>query len=146
MPPSSSHLANFWPFFPFFFIGMWILVSFIISRMGWRSFSRRYPAGSRPAGRAYLSLSLWFGSIFASYRNVVRVVFTDAGIYFYPMFLFRAFHPPFLISWASVRRVEKKNGFFFRGYRLDIENAAGEIHVLLPEKVKDDLCKYHKAD
>ncbi len=61
------------------------------------------------------------------------------------MFLFRAFHPPFLVPWASVRRVEKKDSFFLRGYRLDIEDAAGEIHVLLPKKVEDDLFKYYKA-
>jgi hypothetical protein len=145
MPPSSSHPVDFWPFFPFVFIGMWILVSFIISHMGWRSFSSRYPAASRPAGRVYSSPSSWFGTIFASYRNVVRVVFTNAGIYFYAMFLFRAFHPPFLVPWASVRRVEKKDGFFLRGYRLDIEDPVGEIHVLLPKKVEDDLFRYRDA-
>jgi len=145
MPASASHPEDFWPVFPFFFIGMWILVNLIVAHMGWRSFSSRYPAVSRPAGRAYSSPSSWFGSIFASYRNVVRVVFTDRGIYFYVLFLFRAFHPPFLVPWASVRRVEKKDGFFLRGYRLDIEDPAGEIHVLLPKKVEDDLLRYHDA-
>ena len=125
---------------------MWILVNFIISRMGWRSFASRYPAPSRPPGRVYVSQSSWFGSIFACYRNVVRVVFTDAGVYFYAMFLFRAFHPPFLVPWASVRGVGKKDGFFHRGYRLDIEDAAGKIHVLLPEKVADDLFGHYKRD
>ena len=145
MPPSQPHPEEFWPFFPIFFVGMWVLVCFIISHMGWRSFSARYAMQTRPPGRVYASPSSWFGSIFASYRNVVRVVFTDAGIYFYAMFLFRAFHPPFLVPWASVRRVEKKDGFFCQRYRVDIEDAAGEIHVLLPTKVEDDLFRHHKA-
>ena len=144
MPPSTTQAQDFWPFFPLFFLSMWITVTFIISHMGWRSFSRRYPARSRPAGRVYASPASWFGNIFASYRNVVRVIFTDAGIYFYAMFLFRAFHPPFLVPWESVRRVEKKDGFFRRGYRLDIEDAAGQIHVLLPRNAADDLFRYHK--
>jgi hypothetical protein len=61
------------------------------------------------------------------------------------MFLFRAFHPPFLVPWANVRRVEKKDGLFRRGYLLDIEDAAGEIRVMLPREVEDDLFRYHKA-
>ena len=59
------------------------------------------------------------------------------------MFLFRAFHPPFLVPWASVRRVEKLEGFFCQRYRLDIEDAAGKIHVLLPKKVENVLFKHH---
>jgi hypothetical protein len=148
MLPSSSHpevLLLFLTLIPLFFLGMWTLVVFVVSHMGWRSFSNRYPAQSQPPGQAYSSPSSWFGSIFASYRNVVRVVFTEAGVYFYTMFLFRAFHPPFLVPWASIRRVEKKNGLWGQRYRLDVEDAAGEIHVLLPTTVEADLFRYHKA-
>ncbi len=142
MQPSPPHAAEFWPFFPVFFVGMWLFVSFIISQTGWRSFSNRYPVRTRPPGRVYVSPSSRFGNIFASYRNVIRVVFTDAGVYFYVSFLFRAFHPPFLVPWASVRRVEKQDGIFCKRYRLDIEDAVGEMHVLLPKKIEDDLSKY----
>jgi hypothetical protein len=145
MSPPPSPAEEFWPFFPVFFAGLWVLVCFIISHMGWRSFSARYAMPARPSGRIYTSPSSRFGNILASYRNVVRVVFTDEGIYFCAMFLFRAFHPPFLVPWESVRRVEKKDGWFFKGYRLDIENAAGEIQVWLPKKVENDLFRYHKA-
>lgn len=145
MASSAPQAHDFWPFFPLLFVSGWIAVSFIISHTGWRSFSSRYPARSRPPGRVYTSPLSWFGSIFISYRNVVRIVFTDTGIYLYALFLFRAFHPPFLVPWASVRRVVKRDGFLFRGYQLDIEDAAGEIHVLLPRKVEDELFRYHKA-
>jgi len=33
------------------FVGMWLLVSFIISKTGWSSLSTRYPALHRPEGR-----------------------------------------------------------------------------------------------
>jgi hypothetical protein len=49
-----------------------------------------------------------------------------------------------LVPWASVRRVEKKTGLIPR-YRLDIEDAAGEIHVTLPAKVEHELLRYRQA-
>jgi hypothetical protein len=130
--------------FPLFFAGMWICVGFVISRLGWHLFATRYPAPSRPVGTAYSSPSSWFGTIFASYRNVVRVLFTEAGVYFSVMFLFRVFHPPFLVPWASVKRIEKKAGLFVTRFRMDIEDACGEIHVLLPAKAERDLFTFTK--
>jgi hypothetical protein len=145
MHPSTQAPPDFPPaFLPFFFVGMWLLVSFIISQFGWRSFSSRYPAHIRPSGIAYNSPSSWFG-ILGHYHNVVRVVFTDAGVYCYVLFLFRAFHPPFLVPWESVRRVEKKDGFFGSYYWVEIENDAGRVRLRLPAKIEDDLSRYHKA-
>jgi hypothetical protein len=139
MPASIEQFQNNPLLFPFFFVGIWVSVCFVISRMGWHSFATRYPVQNRPAGTAYNSPSSWFGNIFASYRNVVRVVFTETGIYFYAMFLFRAFHPPFLVPWTSVKRIERKAGLFGPRLRMDIEDASGEIHVLLSPKVERDL-------
>jgi len=139
MPASIEQLRDFPLLFPLFFAGLWVCVGFVISRMGWHAFATSYPARSRPSGTAYRSPSSWFGTLFASYRNVVRVVFTEAGVHFSVMFLFRAFHPPFLVPWSSVKRVEKKAGFFVTRFRMDIEEASGEIHVLLPLKAERDV-------
>ena len=144
MPASIEQLQNYPLLFPLFFVGLWVGVGFVISRMGWHSFATRYLARSQPVGTAYRSPSSWFGVIFASYRNVVRVTFTEAGVYFSVMFLFRAFHPPFLVPWSSVKRVEKKVGLFVTRFRMDIEDASGEIHVLLPLKAERDLFAFTK--
>ncbi|HEY1051455.1 MAG TPA: hypothetical protein VGE39_16900 [Prosthecobacter sp.] len=133
------------PIFPLAFAALWIVISFVISRAGWHAFATRYPAPSRPAGRAYGSPNSWFGRhVPASYNNVVRVIFTDAGIYFYTLFLFRAFHRPFLLPWDSVQKIEKKEIFFklFRSYHLEIEDPAGKIRVRLPLKVEADLFRH----
>ncbi|UAY53632.1 hypothetical protein [Ferruginibacter albus] len=37
-------MVSFAYFFPFFFIGMWVLVCFIISKMGWADLFTNYPA------------------------------------------------------------------------------------------------------
>jgi hypothetical protein len=144
MHTSTQPPPDFWPIFPFFFVGMWLIVSFVISHLGWRSFSRRYSSQVRPAGIAYNSPSSWFG-ILGHYHNVVRVVFTDTGVYFYVMFLFRAFHPPFLVPWESVKRVEKKDGFFGSYYWLEIANDAGRVRLRLPGRIEHDLLRYQKA-
>ncbi|HEY2081322.1 MAG TPA: hypothetical protein VGI88_00950 [Verrucomicrobiae bacterium] len=137
---------DFWfPFlFPFFFVGMWVFVGFKISRMGWNAFAVRYSAPTRPTGRAYSSPFTQFGSFLARYKNVVQIVFTDAGVYFYAVFLFRAFHPPFLVPWESVKRIEKKRWLFWHRYRLEIRDVAGEIHVSLPESIERELLQYRK--
>ena len=145
MPPSSFHPEKFWPVLPLLSLGFFSLISFMLSRMGWCSFAERYPAKTRPTGMSYASPRSWFGRMGPSYSNVVRVTFTDAGVFFNAMFLFRAFHSPFLVPWASVRSVEKKDGFWGKRYRLDIEDPAGEIHVLLPARVEHDLFRYYHA-
>jgi len=142
MSPSRINGHELWLIFPFFFVGMWVFVSFVISRMGWNAFATRYPAETRPTGTAYNSPSTWFGFFLARYGNVVRVIFTEAEVYFYPLFLFRAFHRPFLVPWESVRRVERQKVLFSSRYRVDIEDEAGEIHVILPLRVEQDLLKY----
>jgi hypothetical protein len=142
---SQIQSQDLWLIFPFFFVGMWLVVSASISRDGWRSFAERYPASNRPAGQSYVSPRTRFAGFYARYGNVVRVIFTDDGVYFSVLFLFRAFHSPFLVPWRSVARVERERGFFGDRYRLDIEDAAGEIHVILPLSIEHDLSRFKRA-
>lgn len=125
------------------FVGIWLLISFIVSRAGWQAFAKRYPARIRPAGSSYSSQASGFGG-FGRYNNVVRVVFADAGLYFYVMFLFRAFHSPFLVPWESVKCIQKKDGFFGSYYWMEIADAAGSIRLRLPRKIERDLSRYEK--
>ncbi len=132
----------FVPLFLLFFAGMWVFVGFTISRAGWSSFAARYPASTRPTGKTYVSPNTRFGNYVARYSNVVRVTFTDAGVYFQVLFLFRAFHPPFLVPWTSVKRIEKKKVLFWTRYQMDIDDEPGQIHVILPASIEHDLPKY----
>jgi hypothetical protein len=142
MLASQPLKPDFWPFFPLFFVGMWVMVSFIISRAGWNSFATHYPAPNPPTGKTYTSPNTRFGNYLARYNNVVRVIFTDGGVYFHVLFLFRAFHPPFLVPWSSVKRIEKKKVLFWTRYQMDIDDSLGQIHVILPVSIEHDLPKY----
>ncbi len=145
MHKSTPLPSDFWLIFPLFFAGMWLAVSFITSQLSsWRSFSDRYPAQTRPTGRAYTAPTYWVGKM-PFYRNCVRVVFTDSGVYFYMMFLFRAFHAPFLLPWKNVKRVEKGHGVFGNFYLLEIQDGAIRVRLRLPGKIEHDLARYCKA-
>jgi hypothetical protein len=103
---------------------------------GWASFAKRYPAPARPTGKAY-SVQGWRICNVNDYGNFLRVIFTDAGIYFYMTLPRRVAHPPFLLPWESVKRIESARTF----YVLDI---AGSIRLDLSAKVKYDLERYQK--
>ena len=123
-------------------IALWVIVGFVISRMGWHQFAKKYASVTRPLGRSFHCQIVWFGSIFASYRNAVRIVISDAGIYFYPIILFRAFHPPFLVPWDKVVGVIKRKRFFIVSQELKIRDDAGEIHIGMSESAVLELQRF----
>jgi hypothetical protein len=134
-------------------IGLFFLMSFCMSRKGkWHLFTMRYPVQTKPTGVAYTSPCATFGSgaarqFHATYKNMVRVIFTDTGICFYvkPTSFWRIFHPPFLLPWQKVRQVEQSDGIFREHYELRIEDHGTEITLVLPTKVEHDLFRYYKA-
>jgi hypothetical protein len=148
MAPSSEQFVHESPYFPvlggLLFVAFWLLINLLVSRVGWHAFAAQHPAPTRPPGGTWASPFTSFGLLRSHYTYCVRVVFCDAGIYFSTSLLARAFHAPFLVPWASLKRVEAKTGLLPR-YRLEIEDAAGEIHVTLAAKAKHELLRYRKA-
>lgn len=122
-----------------------ILISYAdaYARGGWSSFAKRYPAPTQPPGKAH-TLSGW------TYCNVhwnargLRVIVTDAGIYFYMLFYRRLAHPPFLVPWESVKGVKKEGGFMGEYSVLEIEDAAGRLKLDLSEEIAHELARRGK--
>ncbi|RBP39628.1 hypothetical protein DES53_10955 [Roseimicrobium gellanilyticum] len=80
------------------------------------------------------------------YKNVVRVILTEEGVYFCVWFPFRLCHPPFLLPWESVRRVEKKDSFLLgQSIHVDVMDPVGTMHLWLRKSVEQDLLKYFLA-
>jgi hypothetical protein len=127
--------------FPLYFVGIWLAVGFVLSRMGWHGFAQSYPCSSAPNGRSFNCRHAWFGSILASYNNVVRVGFSEGGIYVHALFFFRAFHPPFLVPWANVVGVIEKKRFWITSHELELRDGANELHVVLSD---DALREFHE--
>jgi hypothetical protein len=139
---------DFWPIVVIILGGVFVfvLVGFMVSTIpgGWGSFAKCYPAKTRPAGNSYTVLGCWFGG-YSSDRGGkgVRVIFTDAGIYFYKTFLGRAGSPPFLLPWESVKRVEMGHRAYGNFYLMEIDDDVGKLRLDLPEKIAHDLSKFY---
>jgi hypothetical protein len=149
MPSAFQQFVRESPYSPMafglLFVGFWVSINFLVSRLGWHAFAARYPARNRPAGQAYGSLFTHFGLLRSHYSCAVKIILSDKGVYFLPSLLTRAFHHPFLVPWVSVKRVAKKDGLLWSRYLLDVEDPAGEIHVTLPLKAEHELLKYQKS-
>jgi hypothetical protein len=145
MDPAKTSLPALLVFVPLAFAAAWLFAAFVVSRSGWRKFAQRYPATVQPRGMVCKSPLSRFGNILGTYRNVVRVIFGEKGIHFSVLFLFRPFHPPFLLPWSSVRRIEKTSGFFGQRYCLEITDPAGQIKVWLPLSAEPLLSQYARG-
>jgi len=142
--------VSFWDFLLVsipLFVFAWCTVSFIISRFGWQLFAARYRATERPEGRAYNVPFFNFGSLLPTYRNAARIIFTHQGIHFYMLFLFRPFHPPFLVPWSSVSSIHPLFGLMSSNYyEITIDDQAGRIRLQVHKKAEKDFTAYHKVD
>src|SRR4051812_4798363 len=115
--------------FPLSFVALWVGVIFILSHTGWRNFAERYPVSPATAGAVYLARRAQFASLLGSYRNVAQVRFTEAGMHFSVLFLFRPFHSPFLLPWTSVKKVEPRDFLFVHWLRITIDDTCGTIRM-----------------
>lgn len=125
--------------FPLYFVGIWLGISFLISRMGWHGFASRYAAKERPQGESFNCPTASFGNPFGSYRNVMRVVFAQEGVYIYPMFLFRVFHSAFLVPWGKIIGVKEKRIFWTKRNILEIRDGTSEIDIVLTGRARREF-------
>ncbi|WP_395740870.1 hypothetical protein [Prosthecobacter sp.] len=128
--------------FPCFFVGMWLLVTFIISRSGWARFGEAYPCPERPSGTSYAAPFARFGTAGARYNNVVRAVATEGGLYLRPVIFFRAFHTPFLLPWSSIKQIDHIDRWFVKGYHLQIQDPVGSFQIRFKSSIEGELRRY----
>ena len=112
--------------FPVFFVAMWVLVSRIISWMGWSAFVARFAFDRQvpPDATRYGSQSLMIGDkLFraASYNNCMNIWVDQRGLYLRPQLIFRLFHPLIHIRWDQVVQAEVRTGFLKGGTRLSFK-------------------------
>lgn len=124
--------------FPFFFVGMWCLVCFKISRLGWSDWAQIYRCDRNLKGKIYSSRSGRF-SFQGSYSRILNVVLCDEGIGLSVMLPWRVGHPPLLLPWSKVVGVEEKNFFFFRILRITISDAGRTFSFGLPVSAKPEF-------
>lgn len=87
-----------------FFLSFYFVVLFISASNGWRKISQRYPGGGEPDGKDLGWINLYINK--GDYKNAVRAILTDRGVYLKVFFMFRPWHPPILIPWEELQIYE----------------------------------------
>jgi hypothetical protein len=98
----SEAEKNFPLWFPFVFLGGWLVIGgFLALVSGWVSTARHFAAVSgKPDGEVIRNQVLGVGPV--GENNVTQMVATHSGLYLYPMFLFRFGRRPLFIPWPAI--------------------------------------------
>ncbi len=94
-------MINFGCFFPFIFIGTWIFVSYMISKMGWDKLAEKFKANDKFEGKRIGLISMTINS--GNYKGAVILSYNHQGIYLKTMILLRLFHPAVVIPWSEIK-------------------------------------------
>lgn len=109
--------------FPFFFLGMWLLFSFLLSRMGgWHLLARPFRTDlpfSSEVWRFQSAQMRWA----ANYNNCLTVGAGPEGLYLAVWLIFRFGHRALLIPWSEIR-VRRIEGVFDGSYILTLGREA----------------------
>src|SRR5436190_2273872 len=136
-------MSYFGYFFPFFFISMWVLVVFIISKMGWADLVTNYQSDAAFIGERVGLISASINS--ANYKNSLILKYNEEGIYLRPILLFRLFHKPVLIPSSEIKEVRSKKILFFTFKELIVGDPFVAIIGLKEtvfRKIESTLSKY----
>lgn len=129
-------------YFALKFAALWFVVLFILSRFGWHKFARKYGSRKPLSGQKIVATTMKFGPAGTRYKNGVRLIASEEGLYFRVVFLFRAFHAPFLLPWQSIKQIEKGTGWLWGRYVIHVEDPAGSFHLRVSEAAGVQLMQY----
>lgn len=129
--------------FPFLFIGMWVFITFLISKGGWSKLAGKFQIEKPPIAK---SLGLISGYINKTrYKNALILKYNDEGIFLSVLFLFRLFHPPLFIPWEEIKGTEESKVLLFKFRTLKIGDpviARIKLNENTFQKLKDALEKH----
>ena len=95
---------------PIAIVGMFALISMLISAAGWQTLTSVYDDRDFSASESWLAPFVSFGWL-GQYRGVVRIETDPIGVRFSVLWLFKAGHRPFVVPWGAVA-VEDAIGWY----------------------------------
>ncbi len=97
--------------FPIFFIGMWVVVSFLLAVIGgWSRLAEYYQSQTDFSGKKWHFQSGRLGLV--NYSGSLTLGSNYYGLYLAVFPLFRVGHPPLLIPWSDVTIAEHRGWLF----------------------------------
>ena len=82
----------------------------------WHSLAQRYKTSEPPPTDFHTFQSGRVGLV--AFKSVLNIGTSDRGLYLSVLFPFSLAHPPLLIPWSEISRVEQVNSFLQDSYRL----------------------------
>lgn len=105
--------------FPFIFVGMWCVVSFLLSAIGgWRQLAESFPARGQPSGRRFIMQGMKVGLV--TYSGCVTVYSSPEGIYLSVWLPFRLGHPPLFIPRDAIHNVTARHFLWLENVAFDV--------------------------
>jgi hypothetical protein len=94
-------------FVPVLFVGVWLLVSHsFATTSGWRFLAERYRATDKANGPEFRRQVYRMGDV-PERGGVTILRVTPPGLYLFTFIPFRPFHPPLLVPWRVIARVDE---------------------------------------
>jgi len=138
--PDAGEVPYWLPYaLPVFFIAMWLGITGILAEVsGWPRLARRYPGtAGRPDGTRFLGQVASFGWV--SENNVTHLVVAGAGLYLYPLILFRFRRAPIMLPWGAIEYVSEWRFLLWRTHRLRL---GGTTSIWIKQKAYDAIRPY----
>jgi hypothetical protein len=106
--------------FPFFFVGVWCLVCFLLSQIGgWARLGEKFSATAAPDGKFLYGQSAQFSG-FCNYNRCLTIAIAENGLYLKVWSIFRLGHPPLLIPWDQIQNTKQTSLLWFKKVSFDI--------------------------
>jgi len=125
-------------YFGVFFVVMWCLVSFTLSKItGWSRLAEKYRTRTKPESKLMQAVQAYWGSVMLA-GNIYTIGTTNTGLFLGVLFPFRIGHPPLLIPWHDIR-AKKVDGFLKPRVQLTFGNGLSrpfEIYEKTAEIIK----------
>jgi hypothetical protein len=134
----NSHPAAVALLFSVFFVALWCVIFFLISRAsGWASLARRFRATSPFTGQtwAWKKARMRWGT---NYNNCLTIGSDPMGLYLSLMFPFSFAHPPLLLPWQEVSVRRRRSIFFFKYVELSLGREK-QIPLLTRDNLADQI-------
>jgi hypothetical protein len=122
------------------FIGMFVLVTYLISKMGWVTLAEKFRTDLPFEGTKIGTISATINA--GNYRNAIKLKYDYQGFYLKTVFFFRLFHPPVFIPWTEIKQVRNKKILFTQQKELVIGEpfvAMITISESVFNKIKDHI-------
>lgn len=119
--------------FPIFFAAVWSFVCWLLSTLGgWGRLAQRFATQEPPSGQCFSSQIGMVG--IASYKYVLKICTSPAGLYLDVFPLFRIGHRPLLIPWSEIHNATSAISIFVDSVSLEV--GSPKIATLrLPRKI-----------